>query len=353
MLPKKTARAAGLAMLLAAVPAAAQTTAEAPPPAGASRVALGLANPLRASRFDVDLAFTVPGKTIGSDGFSARLGFAVVPRWAFVDTATDWAWAGARVGWGVELANSDTTAGLGRVRVEDVEVQAAYSRTVARTPGGLALLLGPRVAVALPASTESRAAGVYVHTSLGAGVDLHLPLGRGPWLSGALISVSGAWQHALGTHASSVGGPPLMLDLTAPRPSGVGLLDQSRFFAGGDPPGRGKGSLVAAAWIHLFHDLSLGSAWGFAQGEPVTYQLGCSPGIACGAPETRWPQPMTIFDVALGYAIADLVWVAVGYDNTRVTEGQPGTNGFFHSADARAYFQISLLGDGVFAAASR
>jgi hypothetical protein len=162
-------------MLLAAVPAAAQTTAEAPPPAGASRVALGLPNPLRASRFDVDLAFTVPGKTIGADGFSARLGFAVVPRWAFVDTATDWAWAGARVGWGVELTNSDTTSRLGRVQVEDVELQAGYSRTVARTPGGLALLLGPRVAVALPASLESRAAGVYVHTSLGAGVDLHVP----------------------------------------------------------------------------------------------------------------------------------------------------------------------------------
>jgi hypothetical protein len=348
-----------LALLLLVAPAAAEPTAEAPPPpAGASRVALGLPNPLRASRFDVELAYTPGVPTQGEDLTSAHLGFALQPRWAFVDTETDWAWVGARIGWGLELLDDDTTTSPRRVRFDDLELQLAYSRTVARTERGLSLLIGPRVAVAFPTSPESRGGGVYTHTSLGAGVDLHLPLLRGPWLSGALFSISGAWQHAFGKlPANSILGAPVVYETPAgPMPMGIGLLDQGRFFGGGDLPGRGQGSLVAAAWIHLFHDLSLGTAWGFAQGEPLTYG-GCvliGSSSSCTDTKTTFPSPTTIFDVGLGYAIADLVWIAAGYDNTHAVLPNPSSsNGFFHSADARLYFQVSLLGDGIFAAATR
>jgi hypothetical protein len=62
----------------------------------------------------------------------------------------------------------------------------------------------------------------------------------------------------------------------------------------------------------------------------------------------------TIFDLSLGYAIADVVWISVGYDNTTVSLNNSGKGyGVFRSPDAQLYLQISVLADGVLAKARR
>lgn len=330
------------------------------PPSGASRVGLGLSNPLRTSRFDATLGLSPAtfggGSAQSSDDVRAEVVFAFVPRWSFVSTATDWAWVGARVAWSVTATGADDSTKRKAVAFEDVELDAAYNRTFARTAGGLVLLGGPRLGVAFPSSPISRASSVYVRTSLGIGADLHVPLRGGDWLPGAFVSASGIWQHAFG--ASQTPGFGLAVGASPPAPVGAALLDQNRFFAGASIPNGGQVSALLSAWLMIYRGLSLGSTWGFTGGyaKPLVTMPTCiqtSAGCVPLTPSSSPPiLPTTVFDVALGYAIADVVWVAVGYDNTSTRVDSAGKRyGVFYSPDARLYLQVMVLADGVFAKA--
>jgi hypothetical protein len=227
---------------------------EAPAPPGASRVGLGLPNPLRTSRFDATLGISPPSgdpqSPDGARGASAEGVFALVPRWSFVNTATHWAWVGARIAWDVTAESDDEATRKSSVAFRDVELDIAYSRTLARTADGLVLLAGPRIGVALPASPRSRASSVYLRTSVGLGADLHVPLARGNWFPGLFVSASGAWEYAFGAS------PPAGLDVSflaaadAP-PLGLASMDQNRFFAGAAIPNGGRLTAMLGTWLTI------------------------------------------------------------------------------------------------------
>jgi hypothetical protein len=198
------------------------------PPAGAARVALGLLDPLRISRLDV----TASGPRSNSeiDPGVADIAFAFVPRWSFVNTETDWAWAGAKVGWQVSSILGSVEGGNPvTVRVDDVELNAAYSRTPVRDARGDQLLLGPRLGLAFPSSYASRLDTIVLRTSLGLGLDLHVPLLRGDWLRGVLFSGNGTWEGEIAKNNGqnqnlTAAGPPTTLGLPGNRPVGALLL---------------------------------------------------------------------------------------------------------------------------------
>jgi hypothetical protein len=326
------------------------------PPTGAARVALGLRDPLRTSRFDVTASGPGPqGRDL--DARFAEVRFALAPRWSFVDTSTDWAWVGARVGWRVEtLLGSNEVSSSTHVVVDDVELHVAYSRTLALGEGGAQLLLGPRAGLAFPSSPASQASSIWFRGSLGLGVDLHAPLMHGDWLPGLLFSGSTSWEGNLAKYAAS---GPVSGSIA---PAGIELMDQNQPFAPVAIPFGGQITATLGAWLGLYRGLSLGNTWGFAWQYYPSVTVSCPPpgsglGMSCAGPSQGQATPhttITIFDVTLGYSIADVVWIGLGYDNTATVlkgTGAPSQPSLFSSSSARFYGQVGVLVDGIYARA--
>jgi hypothetical protein len=230
----------------------------------------------------------------------------------------------------------------------------AYTRTLVSSARGDQLLLGPRLGLAFPTSLASRNSSVYFRGSLGAGVDLYVPLlMHGEWRPGLLFTGAATWESNLVKTLS--GGSPYTTDVAA---VGLALIDQNQPFALAATPGGGQVTATLGAWLTLYRGLSLGNTWGFAwQYFPSLSPSGCLPmsGFPCPVQEQGTPhETITIFDVALAYTIADVVWVALGYDNQAPVQHGTGAShvNLFDSVDARFYGQVAVLFDGIYAKAT-
>jgi hypothetical protein len=312
------------------------------PPPGVARVALGLLDPFRTSR--IDLVASGPKSSSESSLGFADVAFAFVPRGSIVATEMDWAWVGLRVGGQVDSSFGPAGApGVTSVLMDDVELDTAYSRTLAGDARGDRLLFGPRGGIAFPSSKASKAGTIRLRTSLGLGMDLHVPLLHGDWLRGVLLSSNVTWERELvkDDHVEA-------LPSAAPARLGIALLDQNDYFSAPLIPRGNQLGTTISGWVTLYRDLSLGITGGFSK----QYYARPPPCIgACPDFFTVSRSTASIVDVALGYALADAVWIAVGYDDTATTVSSNAPNAL--GPGALFYGQVSVLLDGVYEKARR
>ncbi len=337
--------AAGLALLLAASSSASAQPAEVvvAPPAGpdvpqeyrggAPLLQLGAANILRTSH--VAWTTSVTSETfendeIASDGEHTIMAFSLVPRFSFIDTARHWAWAGTDIVMHVELTDGNTVK-KHELLVDDLPIDLAYNYVPYREEGGFTLFGGPRARIELPTSSVSSHLGIAAKTTFGLGAAANIPLLSGEGLNSLFIAAGGTFRHTFsGTTPQAI-------------PAGGFVRDEYRLAI----------DTSIAVWGDLSLGNTLGASWrthdGF-NGSACDIQTitGCT-AADTNARATSSAARATTFALSLSYALAKLVIVEVGYDNTSPSIGENGQDRpIFHGPDALFYVTSTLLLDGMF-----
>ena len=322
------------------------------PRGGAALHYLGAHNLLRSSYFDWTTLTSAYYPEFGKRrDLDLSMDFSFVPRVSFVDTRDHWAWVGTAVRWSVILSTPHAEVDEPSVALADLPIEAGYHYTLLDRDDGLAVLAGPRLSVALPTSTVSRASGVHARTTLGLDALANVPLSRGDWLNGVFMSGTFGWQHLFSEATTAVSQSQLR------DPSGRSLgTDQisGRYLV------RDRLVLGTGFWLNVWGDLAIGTWWGlsfqFRDAPPSDVCVNvvnatCAPVEPRSSPE---PTPYTtVFDVSLSYAAAELLWITFGYDNTVSGVDERGQMpSAFHGPDAQLYLSAMLLLDGAFARAT-
>lgn len=260
----------------------------------------------------------------------------------------------------VELTNSNTTTKKHQAEIADVPLGLDYAATLftrghGPTLGGVRAMHDPTLLgegsfrtwalvstyLVLPASPESRAAGVDLGTSVGAGLRQQIPLlgGDSRWLSSLLITASERWSHAFTSEATSNGsGPP-------------GLLEGSYSFGPAVVPNTLRHTLSFT--LPIYRDLQLDTSFQLRHGFPASVGLGgtgcvqIATGCVSQTPvQTGVVRTSTRFVLGLSYAIIPELGIALGYVNDSSTVSEDGTKrGIFYSPEARFYTNVTFSFD--------
>lgn len=321
-----------------------------------AQVGLGAQNPFRTSSFIWTLnastqTLGVGQDYIGSEGEVVSMEFSFNPRFSFINSKTNWAWAGLNIPWSVELTNSDVTSKRQQVLFGDMQIQTAYNRTFYRGKEGLSFLGGPRFSVGLPTSLVSQNNGTYARTVLGLGLISNVPFHSGDAFNGVFFSAATNWQHLF-----SEANVPVYEDLRLPRQTGTGQTLQSDILSG-IPFVRNQITASLSYWLTIVGDLSFGNTWGiqvpFRDEQIVTdcdvyiENEGCK-SIMPSADASN-ATPATVFDVSLNYTVANLVQLGLGYNNTTSQLGPDGRRrSMFYSPDAQFYLSAFVFLDSIY-----
>ncbi len=256
---------------------------------------------------------------------------------------------GTRLSVAVELTNSDTTTTRHEPQIGDIPLGLAYAATVftsghGPTIGGVRAMHDPTLLgegdwrtwalissyLVLPASAESRGAGINLGTSIGAGIRQQFKLlgGDSRWLSYLLITASERWTHAF-TGATSPRG-------TGPRSTLGGPYEPGSVAR----PNTLRHSLFLT--LPIYRDLQLDMTLALRQGFPASLGSGGSACVqtvtGCVAPSTApvtVVHTSTVFAVGFSYAIIPELGVAFSYVNDASQLAADGTKrGIFYSPNA-------------------
>ncbi|MEP7126021.1 MAG: hypothetical protein ABJE95_34130 [Byssovorax sp.] len=267
---------------------------------------------------------------------------------------------GARLTVVEELTNSDTTAQKRSPQLADIPLGLDYAATLftrghGPSLGGVRTLHDPTLLgegdwrtwgllwsyLVFPTSPESRASGVNLGTSIGAGLRQQLPLlgGDSRWLRYLLVTATERWSHAF------IG-------------ASTGILNQPITSSIHDPVVPNTLSHTLGLTLSIHRDLQLDTTFqlrnGFAasvgSGGPTCVQIatGCvAPAPIAGGGATR--RTSTRFSVGLSYEIIPELGVALGYLNDASQLTEAGTNrGFFYSSNAEFYTSVTFSFDRLY-----
>ena len=268
-----------------------------------------------------------------------------------------------RVAVAVELTNSNTTATKQEPLLADIPLGLDYAATLftsghGPTIGGVRAMHDPTLLgegdwrtwalvstyLVFPASPISRAAGLDLGTSIGAGIRQQIKLlgGDSRWLSYLLVTAGERWTHAFtSAPASVIGGPRGTID--GPYSSGAVVLPNTL---------RHSLSLTLPIYRELHLDTTLALRHGFpaslgSTGPACVQTLtGCvsrSP-VAASVVHTS-----TVFALGLSYEIIPELGIALGYVNDASNLKVDGTKrSLFYSPDALFYTNVTFSFDRLY-----
>lgn len=261
-----------------------------------------------------------------------------------------------------ELTSSGTTRVSRSANFADIPLGLDYAATLfshghGQSIGGVRTMKDPTLLgegdfrtwglvstyLVLPASPESRAAGVDLATSVGVGIRQQIRLlgGDSRWLSYLLITASERWTHAFTSAPSSSNGFP------AEDPFGAGSVN----------------SVIANTFSHtlaftlpIYRDLQLDSTFMLRTGilSRTPPLIVCVPTGGC-EPVGQLPESLstvrgsTLFSLGLSYQIIPEVGIALGYVNDAPQLGQDGLKrSMFYSNYAQLYSSVTLSFDRLY-----
>jgi len=359
---------------LAPTPAAAPPAAVAPGPdqtskkdskpqeTASAQLGLGGPSPIRLSWFSWQQnastkIFGIGRDYIGTNDESYSWDFAFTPRYSFINEKDDWAWVNLNIGWTVELTNSDTTTKQNQVLFNDLGVGLGYRHFFYRSEDDeTSLFVGPLGSVTLPTSLASQNHGTYMNTSLGAGLGGNVKIlgHESDWFPSIFVSSSASWRHLFARSYI-----PTKSDLDWKRQSASGstlLSDQ----LSGVPFAMNTAAFNLGYYLTIYKELSFGNVWSLQV--PFRHDFEAGGGTGCDAstltdpcvtaqrnPNRSLGTPVTSFDVSLGYIVAGLAWVSVGYNNTTPQLGPDGQRrNVFYSPDSQFYLSTILFMDSIY-----
>jgi hypothetical protein len=297
---------------------------------------------------------------IGTEGEQVLMTWGVTPSYFVFWRPRHQLSVSAHVAVEVELTNSDTTTKKHQAEIADVPLGLDYAATLftrghGPTLGGVRAMHDPTLLgegdwrtwalvstyLVLPASPESRAAGVDLGTSVGAALRQQIPLlgGESRWLSYLLITASERWSHAFTSESTSNGsGPP-------------GLLEGVYSFGPAVVPNTLRHALSFT--LPIYRDLQLDTSFQLRHGFPASVGLGgtgciqIATGCVSQAPvQAGVVRTSTRFVLGLSYAIIPELGIALGYVNDASSIGDDGTKrGIFYSPEARFYTNVTFSFD--------
>lgn len=269
---------------------------------------------------------------------------------------------GTRLAVSVELTSSDTTDLKQEPRLGDIPIGLDYAATLftrgdGPTIGGVSAMRDPTLLgegdwrtwalvssyLVLPASAASRAAGVDLGTSIGAGIRQQIKLlgGESGWLSYLLITASERWTHAFTSAPSGeTGGPRRTVDRGYG--SGAAVLPDSL---------RHSLSFTLPIYRELQLDTTLALRHGFpASLEPIAVCVQTMTGCVSHSPvNPSFVQTSTVFSVGFSYEIIPELGLALGYVNDSSQIGEDGMKkSLFYSVDARFYTSVTFSFDRLY-----
>lgn len=261
-----------------------------------------------------------------------------------------------------ELTNSNTTAQKRSPQLADIPLGLDYAATLftrghGPTLGGVQTMRDPTLLgegsfrtwglvwshLVFPTSPDSRASGVDLGTSLGAGIRQQIPLlgGDSRWLRYLLVTATERWSHAFLGASTSTGFPG--------RPVTSSIHD---------PVVPNTLSHTLGLTLSIHRDLQLDSTLQLRNGFPasvgsggptcVQIATGCvSPApIAGGGSAVR---SSTRFSLGVSYEIIPELGVALGYLNDASRPAEEGAvGGFFYSIDAKFYTNVTFSFDALY-----
>ena len=307
---------------------------------GAANAYIGANNILRTTHAHVD--FDLPVAFLGAEsaGFDyTTLHLSVDPTVSLVDSGGHWLYVGTAIGntffLDVKAPRGVDNYVFERSLFDNVPLRAGYAHTFVDRDDGLFFRVGPEASVTFPTDAP---AYVDLYTALGAKADTYLPLADGDAWNGLFLRGSVRWSHAF------LGGEDSLT--SSSRVNGAVLVSDTIGSAARFAP-RDSISLGIAAWLNVWRDLSVGSAWSLAL--PFNYPSateGCLM-VTTGCVPTGGPVERNAYtgymQLSLSYLFARMIWAELAYSNA--SSELQGEGGIFYSPSASVSVSATLLID--------
>ncbi|MEJ7731817.1 MAG: hypothetical protein WKG00_21735 [Polyangiaceae bacterium] len=327
-------------------PAAAAVPAERRYRGGAANAYIGADNILRTTHAHVD--FDLPVRWLGAEaqvpGFDyITLDLSIDPTLSLVNGGGHWLYVGAAIGntFILDYETPKTPSGSTRFRYvvdqsvfHNIPLWVGYAHTFVDHDDGLFFRAGPEASVSIP--TEGASDYVDLYTSVSVAADAYLPLRKGEAFNSLFMHAYLGWSHTFLDEEDA----PIRFD----SPSGSAFTFNSASLSPRDAI-----SMGIAAWINVWGDLSVGSAWGLwlpfnypsATDPCVGVQSGGCASIPGGPVDTN--SYVGSLQLSLGYLFARMLRAELSYSNASREFQAEG--GIFYSPDAVVSLSASLLID--------